>query len=82
MASDAVFTIERGRESEVRVTRTLSEEVAAPVSRGMVLGKAVVEGPGGLAREVDIVASADVPKAGLRRMFQLGWQWFLARVFG
>ncbi len=58
-------TVKRGLESGVSVRYELPRYVVGPLSKGDVLGSAVIVADGEIVRRIPLVAPADVPKAPL-----------------
>lgn len=84
-------TVPRGKESLVSVLPQLPQAVVAPVQKGQVLGKLLLQKEGKTVREIDLVASQEVRKslippwpylvAGLLGIILIGLIgfWFLRR---
>jgi D-alanyl-D-alanine carboxypeptidase (penicillin-binding protein 5/6) len=68
-ATDAAATVERGQEKTVAHTVQLQPLVPAPVRTGQRLGQIVLTAGGKEVGRVDLVAAADVPRAGLLTLF-------------
>lgn len=62
---DLVITMPRQWRQSARIELRYESPVAAPISRGEVLGKLVVSGQGVPSMEVPLLAGADVPRLGL-----------------
>ena len=62
---DLVMTMPRSWKRTARIAAEFPEPVAAPVTRGAVLGKLTVSGQGVPPAEIPLLAGADVPRLGL-----------------
>ena len=62
---DLVMTMPRSWKRTARIAAEFAEPVAAPVTRGAVLGKLTVSGQGVPPAEIPLLAGADVPRLGL-----------------
>ena len=62
---DLVMTMPRSWKRTARIAAEFAEPVAAPVTRGAVLGKLTVSGQGVPPAEMPLLAGADVPRLGL-----------------
>jgi serine-type D-Ala-D-Ala carboxypeptidase (penicillin-binding protein 5/6) len=62
-AADSVsVTVAKGKENSISVTSELPKSVVAPIQKGQVLAKIPVQQEGKLIKEVNLVASVDIPK--------------------
>ena len=62
---DLVLTMPRAWRNTAKVSIEYASPIAAPVSRGAVLGKLTVSGQGVPAMEAELLAGSDVPRVGL-----------------
>jgi D-alanyl-D-alanine carboxypeptidase (penicillin-binding protein 5/6) len=62
-AEDARVTIGKGKEKSVSAVPELPPYVVAPVKKGQVLGKILVQNEGKTVREVSALASSDIEKS-------------------
>lgn len=62
--NDAIVTLPRAARRDLKVQVVTEEPVPAPVKKGQRIGKLVVNAPGMEAREIPLVAEADVDKLG------------------
>jgi len=62
-AEDARVTIGKGKEKSVSAVPELPPYVVAPVKKGQVLGKVLVQNEGKTVREVSVLASSDIEKS-------------------
>ena len=62
-AEDARVTVGKGKEKSVSVTPQLPEFVVAPVQKGQVLAKVLVQNEGKAVKEINLVASAAIEKS-------------------
>jgi len=60
-----VVTLPRRVRQDLKVTAVFDNPVAAPVSKGQMVGRLVITAPGVASTEVPLLADADVPKLGL-----------------
>ena len=61
-AEEIRVTVAKGKENTLSVTSELPKSVMAPIRKGQVLAKIPVHQEGKLIREVNLVASIDIPK--------------------
>ncbi len=61
-AEEVRVTVAKGKENTLSVTSELPKSVVAPIRKGQVLAKIPVLQEGKLIREVNLVASVDIPK--------------------
>lgn len=86
---EARVTVPKGKESAVTVTPQYPPAVAAPVQKGQVVAKAVVQHDGKVVKEVNLVSSSAVEKTiippwpvlaagtlGLALVGLIGFRWF------
>jgi D-alanyl-D-alanine carboxypeptidase (penicillin-binding protein 5/6) len=59
---DAIATVARGKENTISVGSELPKVVIAPIQKGQILAKIPVLLEGKLIKEVNLIASVDVPK--------------------
>jgi serine-type D-Ala-D-Ala carboxypeptidase (penicillin-binding protein 5/6) len=62
-AEDARVTVGKGKEKSVSVTPQLPEFVVAPVQKGQVLAKVLVQNEGKAVKEINLIASASIEKS-------------------
>jgi D-alanyl-D-alanine carboxypeptidase (penicillin-binding protein 5/6) len=62
-AEDVRVTVSRGKEKSVSANPQLPESVMAPIQKGQVLAKALVQNDGKMVREVGLLAANDVEKS-------------------
>jgi D-alanyl-D-alanine carboxypeptidase (penicillin-binding protein 5/6) len=66
IAAEAVrVTVPKGKEETTTVTTNLPDYVQAPVQKGQIIGKVVIQSEGAILREVNLLAPEDVPKGFL-----------------
>jgi len=88
-AEDGRVTVAKGKENLVSATPQLPQYIVAPIRRGQVVAKVLVQKEGKLAKEVNLLASLDVEKTlippwpilvgigcGLAIIMVLGFWWF------
>ena len=61
-AEDARVTVSKGKENTISVTSELPKFVVAPIRKGQVLAKIPVQLEGKLVKEINLIASVDIPK--------------------
>jgi len=61
-AENGRVVVTKGEEKSVSVDPELPSLIAAPLLKGQRVGKVVIQGGGKVLREVDLLASSDVPK--------------------
>jgi D-alanyl-D-alanine carboxypeptidase (penicillin-binding protein 5/6) len=62
-AEDVRVTVGKGKEKSVSVTPQLPEFVVAPVQKGQVLAKVLVQNEGKAVKEINLIASASIEKS-------------------
>jgi D-alanyl-D-alanine carboxypeptidase (penicillin-binding protein 5/6) len=65
---NGMITVPAGYKGKVSEDRTLPKEIVAPISKGQVLGKAIIKIDSDVVKNIPLVASNDVQKAGLFRL--------------
>jgi D-alanyl-D-alanine carboxypeptidase (penicillin-binding protein 5/6) len=88
-AEDGRVTVAKGKENSVSVVPQLPQFVVAPIQKGQVVTKTLIQNEGKNVKEVSLLASADVPKsilpswpvtaaivAGLALAGFIGFWWF------
>jgi len=60
--ADTRVTVAKGKEKSVTAIPQLPPSAAAPVQKGQILAKAVVQNEGKIVAEVNLAAAGDVPK--------------------
>ena len=77
VASDLSITVPRGQTEGISTRLEVQSQIVAPVARGQVVGKVVVDQNGQTVREVPLVALQDVPLGGwFRRLLDTILLWF------
>jgi D-alanyl-D-alanine carboxypeptidase (penicillin-binding protein 5/6) len=77
VAQDLTVTVPRNQKDGIGKRVEVAPRVVAPVAKGQVLGKVVLERKGQVLREVPLVALEDVPLGGwLRRLIDTIMLWF------
>jgi D-alanyl-D-alanine carboxypeptidase (penicillin-binding protein 5/6) len=87
-AEEGRATVAKGKENLVSVTPQLPPFIVAPIQKGQVVGKVLVQNEGKVAKEVNLLASSDVAKSlippwpilagilcGLIAIFGFGFWW-------
>ncbi|MGQ9370301.1 D-alanyl-D-alanine carboxypeptidase family protein [Azospirillum sp. A39] len=64
VTTDLKVTLARADRPDMKVTLVTDAPVQAPIAKGDPIGKLVITAPGQPAKEVPVVAAADVPKLG------------------
>jgi D-alanyl-D-alanine carboxypeptidase (penicillin-binding protein 5/6) len=59
-----MLTVPAGYKGKVSEDRTLPKEIVAPISKGQVLGKAIIKIDSDIVKNIPLVASNDVQQAG------------------
>ena len=62
-AEDGRVTVAKGKENSVSVVPQLPPFIAAPIQKGQVVTKALIQNEGKNVKEVRLLASSDVPKS-------------------
>jgi len=88
-AEDGRATVAKGKENLVSVAPQLPQFIVAPIQKGQVVAKVLVQNEGKVAKEVNLLASSDVEKSlippwpilagilcGLIVIFGFGFWWF------
>jgi D-alanyl-D-alanine carboxypeptidase len=88
-AEDGRVTVAKGKESFVSAAPQLPPFIVAPVQKGQVVAKVLIQNEGKAAKEVNLLASLDVEKSlippwpilvgigcGLAIIIVLGFWWF------
>jgi len=77
VAQDLTVTVPRNQKDGIGKRVEVAPRVVAPVAKGQVLGKVVLERKGQVLREVPLVALEDVPLGGwFRRLIDTIMLWF------
>jgi len=77
VASDLGITVPRGQTEGISTRLEVQSQIVAPVARGQVVGKVVVDQNGQTVREAPLVALQDVPLGGwFRRLLDTILLWF------
>jgi D-alanyl-D-alanine carboxypeptidase (penicillin-binding protein 5/6) len=72
-AEDTVMiTVSKDKGKNIPMEKGIPKFVTAPIVKGQVLGTLVVRGEGVPKKEVNLVATADVPAKSFTRFYQLG----------
>ncbi len=61
-SEDGKVTRAKGREGSISISPELPEFIVAPVQKGQVVGKVVIQGEGRVLKEVALLSSSDIPK--------------------
>jgi D-alanyl-D-alanine carboxypeptidase len=61
-AEDGKVTVPKGKENSISVTPELPKYITAPVQKGQVVGKIVIQSEGKVLKEIALLSSSDVPK--------------------
>jgi D-alanyl-D-alanine carboxypeptidase (penicillin-binding protein 5/6) len=88
-AEDGRVTIEKGKENLISVNPDLPKFVLAPIQKGQVLAKVLIQNQGKVVKEVSLISSSDIEKSllpswpilvgigcGLALLLVLGFWWF------
>ena len=88
-AEEGRVTVAKGKEKLVSTTPQLPEFAAAPIQKGQVVAKVIIQNEGKVAKEINLLASTDVEKSlippwpilvaigcGLGIIIVLGFWWF------
>ncbi len=62
-AEEGRVTVAKGKENLVSVAPQLPQFIVAPIQKGQVVGKVLVQSEGKVAKEVNLLASSDVEKS-------------------
>jgi len=62
-SEDARITVAKGKEKEVTASPELPPSAVAPIKKGQVIGKVLVQKEGKTVKEVNLLASSDVEKS-------------------
>ena len=62
-AEDGRVTVAKGKESLVSATPQLPQFIVAPIQKGQVVAKVLIQNEGKVAKEISLLASADVEKS-------------------
>jgi D-alanyl-D-alanine carboxypeptidase (penicillin-binding protein 5/6) len=79
VASDVMLTLPRSARGGLKAVISYDEPIAAPVVKGQQLGTLTVTAPGMDAKEVPLVAGANVPKLGFFARFKTKLHYLLAQ---
>ena len=61
-AEDVWGTVSKGKENTISTTKILPKYLIAPIKKGQVVGKLVIQSEGKVLKEIDLLSSSDVPK--------------------
>jgi len=61
-AEEGWVTVARGKENSISVNSEMAKPITAPVQKGQVVGKVVIQSEGKVLREIALLSSSDVPK--------------------
>jgi D-alanyl-D-alanine carboxypeptidase (penicillin-binding protein 5/6) len=88
-AKEGRVTVAKGKEKLVSTTPQLPEFATAPIQKGQVVAKVIIQNEGKVAKEINLLASTDVEKSlippwpilvaigcGLGIIIVLGFWWF------
>jgi D-alanyl-D-alanine carboxypeptidase (penicillin-binding protein 5/6) len=62
-AEDARVTVAKGKENSVSAVPQLPQSVVAPIQKGQVLAKVLIQNEGKAVKEVNLLASSDIEKS-------------------
>jgi D-alanyl-D-alanine carboxypeptidase (penicillin-binding protein 5/6) len=62
-AEEGRATVTKGKENVVSATSQLPQFIVAPIQKGQVVGKVIVQNEGKVVKEVNLLASSDVAKS-------------------
>ena len=66
---EAWVTVAKGKENSISVISDVPKPITAPVQKGQVLGKVLIQSEGKVLKEVALLSSSDIPEG-----FYLPWQ--------
>jgi D-alanyl-D-alanine carboxypeptidase (penicillin-binding protein 5/6) len=66
---EAWVTVAKGKENSISVISDVPKPITAPVQKGQVLGKVLIQSEGKFLKEVALLSSSDIPEG-----FYLPWQ--------
>lgn len=55
-------TVTKGKENTISTTKVLPKYLVAPIKKGQVVGKLVIQSEGKVLKEIDLLSSSDVPE--------------------
>jgi len=61
-AEDVWGTVSKGKENTISTTKILPKYLIAPIKKGQVVGKLVIQSEGKVLKEIDLLSSSDVPR--------------------
>jgi D-alanyl-D-alanine carboxypeptidase (penicillin-binding protein 5/6) len=61
-AQEGWVTVAKGKEDSISVTPEVPKFIAAPIQKGQVVGKLVIQSEGEILKEIALLSSLDVPK--------------------
>lgn len=67
-----MVTVRKDNAEKIPIKREIPQFVTAPIMKGQVLGKLVVKGEGIPRKEINLVATVDVPAKSMTKFYQLG----------
>jgi len=77
VAADLTLTVPRGQHPGISTRLEIEPRLVAPVARGQVVGKVVVEQAGKVVREAPLVAVEEIPLGSwFRRLIDTILLWF------
>jgi D-alanyl-D-alanine carboxypeptidase (penicillin-binding protein 5/6) len=77
VATDLTLTVPRGKAEGISTRLEIEPRILAPVARGQVVGKVVVEQGGQVVREAPLVALQEIPLGSwFRRLIDTILLWF------
>ena len=62
-AEDGRVTVAKGKESLVSAAPQLPQFIVAPIQKGQVVAKVLIQNEGKVAKEISLIASVDVEKS-------------------
>jgi D-alanyl-D-alanine carboxypeptidase (penicillin-binding protein 5/6) len=61
-AEEGWVTVAKGKENSISVTSEVPKPITAPVQKGQVVGKVVIQSEGKVLKEIALLSSSDVPE--------------------
>ena len=61
-AGEAWVTVPKGKENSISITTEVPKPITAPVQKGQLVGKIVIQGEGKVLKEISLLSSSDVPE--------------------
>jgi D-alanyl-D-alanine carboxypeptidase (penicillin-binding protein 5/6) len=76
-AEEGRVTVVKGKENSIAVTPELPKFLTAPIQKGQVVGKVLIQNESKVVKEINLLSASDVPKS-----FLPSWPVILAGIFG